>query len=81
MAGGFVYNVIETASYFQATTANGDYRGARNGMVSPAKDRYKDITSRPNFNRFTHANQTPPSQNALILYLNRAANPDHSQPL
>ena len=45
------YQDPRISSYFQATTANGDYRGARNGMVSPAKDRYKDITSRPNFNQ------------------------------
>ena len=43
------YGDPRISEYFQPTTKNGDYKGARNGMVSPAKEKYSGVTSRPNF--------------------------------
>ena len=45
------YNDPRIKAYFLPTEANGDYKGARNGMSRPNKDNYKDVTSAPNFSQ------------------------------
>ena len=45
------YNDPRIKAYFLPTEANGDYKGARNGMNRPNKDNYKDVTSAPNFSQ------------------------------
>ena len=45
------YNDPRIKAYFLPSEANGDYKGARNGMNRPNKDNYKDITSAPNFSQ------------------------------
>lgn len=61
------YQDPRLSAFFQKTTVNGEYKGARNGMPRVNKDNYKDVTSRPNFSQSSDMNWMHAAESYFLM--------------